>query len=234
MPRCGFTYSLVAESSAWFLLLWPLLISAPSVGSVADCFLFALRNGVQFSRAEFSNSIPVMFFSHPVTESLPSLCPCQVSAVKYLTLDPIWLERCRSEAGQPRQRNLRHKGWETQCICAAVSWGDLQQGVSFPRALLAHSQIIGGHLENLQNTDNWGKMLDNGSFILFFFSSPVLSYLLLICVVRCFDDQTKIPLKNPRESALVQVNFSWLLQDSFDSPAGLRDFIGLAGITCTN
>lgn len=182
MPRCGFTYSLVAESSAWFLLLWPLLISAPSVGSVADCFLFALRNGVQFSRAEFSNSIPVMFFSHPVTESLPSLCPCQVSAVKYLTLDPIWLERCRSEAGQPRQRNLRHKGWETQCICAAVSWGDLQQGVSFPRALLAHSQIIGGHLENLQNTDNWGKMLDNGSFILFFF---FISCLVLFAVNLC-------------------------------------------------
>lgn len=73
---------------------------------------------------------------------------------------------------------------------------------------LAHSQIIGDHLENLQNTDNWGKMLDNGSLILFFFSPPVLSYLLLICVVSCFDDQAKIPFKNPRESALVQVNFS--------------------------
>lgn len=78
-------------------------------------------------------------------------------------------------------------------------------------------------------------MLDNGSFILFYFFSPhVLSYLLLICVVSCFDEQAKIPFKNPGESALVQVNFSWLLQDSFDSPAGLRDFIGLAGITCTS
>lgn len=70
-----------------------------------------------------------------------------------------------------------------------------------------------------------------------FFSPPVLSYLLLICVVSCFDDQAEIPFKNPRESVLVlaeQVNFSWLLQDSFDNPAGLRDFIGLAGITCTN
>lgn len=70
-----------------------------------------------------------------------------------------------------------------------------------------------------------------------FFSPPVLSYLLLICVVSCFDDQAEIPFKNPRESVLVlaeQVNFSWLLQDSFDNPAGLRDFIGLAGITCSN
>lgn len=44
-----------------------------------------------------------------------------------------------------------------------------------------------------------------------FFSPPVLSYLLLIYVVSCFDDQAEIPFKNPRESVLVlaeQVNFS--------------------------
>lgn len=165
------------------------------MGSVADYFLFALRNGVQFWRVEFSNSIPVMFFFpfHDWVSSLPT-CPCQVSAVKYLTLEPIWLERCRS---QPRQRNLGNKRWETQCICAGMSWGDLQQGVSFPRAFLARSQIIGGHLENLQNTDNWGKMLDNGSFF-FIISPPALSYLLFICVVSCFDDQAEIPLKIPR------------------------------------
>lgn len=47
----------------------------------------------------------------------------------------------------------------------------------------------------------------------------------------------KFLLKNPRESVSVlaeQVNFSRLFQDSFDSPAGLRAFIALAGITCTN
>lgn len=99
-------------------------------------------NGVQFCRVEFSNSIHVMFFFPiPWLSRFPPSCPCQVSAVKCLTLEPIWLERCRSEAGQPRQRNLRHKRWETQCICAGMSWGDLQQGVSFPRAFLARSQI---------------------------------------------------------------------------------------------
>lgn len=80
--------------------------------------------------------------------------------------------------------------------------------MAFPKTFLAHSQIIGGHLENLQNPESWGKMLDNGFF---FFTPPVLSYLLLICVVSCFDDQAKIPFKIPGKSVLVlaeQVNFS--------------------------
>lgn len=178
MTPCGFTYSLVAGSSTWFLLLWPLLISAPSVGSVADYFLFALRNGVQFLELiSVIQSLWFFFFPFPPFRdwviSLPT-CPCQVSVVKNLTLEPVRSERCRSEAGQPRQRNLGHKRWETQWICAGMSWGDLHQGVSFPRAFLAHSQIIGGHLENLQNTDSWGKMLDNGSFFFFSFSTSCL------------------------------------------------------------
>lgn len=130
-------------------------------------------------RVDFSNSIPVIFVFFPFPPfrdwviSLPT-CPCQVSVVKNLTLEPVRSERCRSEAGQPRQRNLGHKRWDTQWICAGMSWGDLHQGVSFPRAFLAHSQIIGGHLENLQNTDSWGKMLDNGSFFFFSFSTSCL------------------------------------------------------------
>lgn len=178
MTQCGFTYSLVAGSSAWSLLLWPLLISAPSVGSVADYFLFALRE-MGCSSVELNSVIQSMwcFFPIPWLSRFPPSCPCQVSAVKYFTLEPIWLERCRSEAGQPRQRNLRPKRWETQCICAGMSWGDLQQDVSFPRAFLERSQIIGGHLENLQNTDSWGKMLDNGFWLVFFH--------LLSCLICC-------------------------------------------------
>lgn len=81
--------------------------------------------------------------------------------------------------------------------------------MSFPRAFSILSWILGGHLENLQSTDNGGKCWIIGDI----FFPHLLSYLVcyLICVVSCFDEQSKILEKRHSESALVmakQVNFS--------------------------
>lgn len=131
-----FAYALVAGSSAWFLLLWPLLISAPSVALVADYYLFASQeNGLHYRRVESSNSIHLLFLLTSVLNHLSPLCiPARlVHAVQYCMIGNNLMKKMLKWSRLARgvflgERNIRHKGWENQCISARMSSGYLQQG----------------------------------------------------------------------------------------------------------